>query len=305
MMQPTSISELVSLARQQAGARIVIPAAETDSSLGAAVMAQKEGLAQSVLIGRRSGLEERLRKLDACLADFEIVDESDDVEAARLAVRLVREGNAQVILKGRLTTGDLMRAVLDRDVGLRTGRILSDVMVSLHPLAERLIGLTDGGLNVAPDLAGKKMLIENAVQVFHRLGFANPKVACLCALEQVTESMPHTVEAHKLTEMNKSGEISGCVVFGPLALDNALCPEAARAKGIDHPVAGNADLLLMANIEAGNALGKAFKYLANKPMGHVVEGALAPILIPSRTESADDKLISIAMGVLSASRRGA
>lgn len=303
-MQPTTIAELIARARSAARVRIVLPAAEIDSSLGAAVMAKAEGLADSTLIGSRSEVEKRIVKLQGNPADFEILDEPDDVAAARRAVALVREGHAQVILKGRLSTGDLMRAVLDKQAGLRTGRVLSDVMLSEHPLERRLLGVTDGGLNVAPDLAAKRMMIENAVKVFHRLGFERPRVACLCALEQVTESMPHTLEARALTEMAEKGEISGCDVYGPLALDNALSAKAAADKGITHPVAGCADILLMANIEAGNALGKAFKYLAGKPMGHVVEGALAPILIPSRTESSEDKLISIALGVLSAQKAG-
>jgi phosphate butyryltransferase len=219
-------------------------------------------------------------------------------------VALVRGGEAHVILKGRLSTGDLLRAVLDRVDGLRGGRLLSDVLVADHPVSAtpRLVGMTDGGVNVAPSLAQKKVILENAVALFRALGVARPKVACLCAIETVSEAMPHTVEARALAEMAERGELVGCDVAGPLALDNALSPEAARAKGIDDPVAGNADVLLVPTIEAGNLLGKAFTWLARRPVGHVILGARAPVLIPSRVESAEDKLASIALGVVAAAR---
>jgi phosphate butyryltransferase len=208
-------------------------------------------------------------------------------------------------MKGRLPTAELLRAILDRADGLRTGRLLSDVLVADHPLADapRLLGVTDGGVNVAPTLAQKKEIVENAVRLFRGLGYARPKVACLCAVETVTDVMPHTRDAQALAEANARGDLPDCVVSGPLALDNALSIEAARAKGIDHPVAGRADILLAPTIEAGNALGKAFTYLAHRHVGHVIVGALAPVLIPSRVERAEDKIYSIALGVLAA--RGA
>jgi len=207
-------------------------------------------------------------------------------------------------MKGRIRTGDLLHAVLDRAEGLREGRLLSDVLVAEHPLSEeaRLVGVTDGGVNVAPTLAQKREILANAVALFRRLGHPRPKVACLCAVETVTAAMPHTLEAQALAEANADGEFPDCVVSGPLALDNALSEDAARAKGIDHPVAGRADILLVPTIEAGNALGKAFTYLAKKPVAHVIVGAKAPVLIPSRVERAEDKLCSIALGVVCASR---
>jgi phosphate butyryltransferase len=302
-MEPIrSMEELVVRAKQAQRRRLVVPAAEAGSALSAAVEARKQGLCDVTLIGARAGLTERLGKLGEGTADYVVIDEPDDAAAARRAVALVRAGEAHIILKGRLKTGDLMRAVLHREEGLRTGNLLSDVLVAEDPVGgtQRIVGLTDGGLNVAPDLAAKKQILENAVRVFHRLGFACPKVACLCAIEAPTESQPHSLEARKLQEMQERGEITGCVVCGPLALDGALQPEAAKIKEINHPVAGCADILLMPSVEAGNALGKAFTYFAKRVVGHVIEGARAPVLIPSRVESAHDKLCSIAMGVLAA-----
>ncbi len=296
----SSVSQLVELARTHKGKRIVVPTAETESALGAAIEARKSGLASSVLIGDVEKIKKMLAASGEDFSHYELVSETSDTEAARKAVAIVRAGEAHVILKGKLKTGDLLRAVLHREEGLRTGNLLSDVLVSENPMSAtpKILGLTDGGMNVAPDFSAKKAIIENAVRVFHRIGFAMPKVAILCALEEPSESMPHTLEARKLQEMCEAGEIKNCEICGPLALDNAIWPEAARLKGISHPVAGQADLLVVPTIETGNALGKAFTYFAKKPVGHVIEGARAPILIPSRAESAQDKLISIALGIL-------
>jgi phosphate butyryltransferase len=297
-----TLAELVDRARA-AGPRVVaVPAAESETALAAVVEARRRGVARGLLLGDAERLADRLWKLEEDPSHHEILHEPDDVRAAARAVDAVRAGAATLLLKGRLPTGDLLRAVLDRSRGLRTGRILSDVMVSEHPSAAppRVVGITDGGVNVAPDLEAKRAILENAVRVFHRLGFERPVVAVLCAVETVSDAMPHTRDARELAEAARRGEIRGCEVVGPLALDNAILPWAARAKGIEHPLAGRADLLLVPTIEAGNILGKAFSWLAARPVAHVIEGARVPVLIPSRVERADDKLLSIALGVLSA-----
>jgi phosphate butyryltransferase len=297
-----TLDELVARARSLGPRVVAVPAAESETALAAVVEARRRGIARGLLLGDREGLVDRLWKLEEDPSHHEIVHEPDDRRAAAIAVERVRAGEASLLLKGRLPTGDLLRAVLDRDHGLRTGRILSDVMVSEHPSSppRRIVGITDGGVNVAPRLAEKQAILENAVRVFHRLGFARPVVAVLCAVETPSSAMPHTQDARALSEMAARGEITGCDVVGPLALDNALLPWAAKAKGIEHPLAGRADVLLVPTIEAGNILGKAFSWLAGKPVAHVIEGARAPVLIPSRVERADDKLLSIALGILSA-----
>jgi phosphate butyryltransferase len=297
-----TLDELVLRARALGPRVVAVPAAESETALQAVVEARRRGIARGLLLGDREGLVDRLWKLEEDPSHHEIVHEPDDRKAASLAVERVRAGTASLLLKGRLPTSDLLRAVLDRERGLRTGRILSDVMVSEHPTAppRRIVGITDGGVNVAPRLVEKVAILENAVRVFHRLGFASPVVAVLCAVENPSPAMPHTQDARALVEMAGRGEIAGCHVVGPLALDNALLPWAAKAKGIDHPLAGRADVLLVPTIEAGNILGKAFSWLAGKPVAHVIEGARVPVLIPSRVERADDKLLSIALGVLSA-----
>jgi phosphate butyryltransferase len=303
-----SLDALLEAARTLGPLRLAVAAAESETALQAAALARRRGIAEVILVGPPAALVARLRDMGEDPDRYTLEPASDDVDAARRAVALVRGGEAHVLLKGKLSTGDLLRAVLDRSAGLRGEGLLSDVLVADHPLSPtpRLIGLTDGGVNVAPTLEQKKAILANAVRLFRSLGTPRPKVACLCAVENVSETMPHTVEARALAEAAARGELGDCEVAGPLALDNALSPEAARAKGIEHPVAGHADVLLVPTLEAGNLLGKAFTWIARRPVGHVIVGARAPVLIPSRVESAEDKLASIALGVVSAARaRGA
>lgn len=299
-----SLAELLEEARAVGPLPVVVAGAENDTALAAVVHARRKRIAEVVLVGGERGIRARLATLGEEPDRYRIVDAPGDVEAIRRAVALVRAGEAAVLMKGRVKTGDLLRVVLDRAEGLRAGRLLSDVLVAEHPLSEepRLVGVTDGGVNVTPTLAQKREILANAVALFQRLGVPRPRVACLCAVETVTPAMPHTMDAQALAEANAAGELQGCVVSGPLALDNALSEDAARAKGIDHPVAGRADVLLVPTIETGNALGKAFTYLAKMPVAHVIVGARAPVLIPSRVERSEDKLCSIALGVVCASR---
>jgi len=297
-----TLDQLLAEACARGPRRLVVAAAESETALGAAVLARRQRLAEVILVGDLAGLTARLLALGEDPGVWELRAAVDDADAARRAVALVRGGEASILMKGRLSTGELLRAVLDRADGLRTGLLLSDVLVAAHPLAAppRLIGVTDGGINVAPTLAQKRAIIENAAALFRRLGHPRPRVACLCATELVSAAMPHTGDAAALARLAERGELAGCEVSGPLALDNALSPEAARAKGITDPVAGRADLLLAPDIETGNALGKAFTWLARARVAHVVVGARAPVLIPSRVESAEDKLLSIALGALAA-----
>ena len=302
MIPIPTLERLLAAARSAGPLRLAVAAAESDTALAAAALARRQRIADVVLVGGDSGIRARLQAIGEDPALFKIEAAATDADAARRSVAMVRGGEAAVLMKGRLQTADLLRAILDRESGLRAGRILSDVLVADHPLSDRprLLGVTDGGVNVAPTLAQKKEIVLNAVELFQRLGYDRPRVACLCAVETVTDAMPATRDAQALAEANAGGELPGCMVSGPLALDNALSSDAARAKGIDHPVAGRADVLLVPNIETGNALGKAFTYLAHRHVGHVIVGARAPVLIPSRVERAEDEIFSIALGVLSA-----
>jgi phosphate butyryltransferase len=300
------ISTFVALrdqARQLGPRRVAIVVADDEVALTAADRALQLGMASPVLLGKFQNVKakaEQLR-LSALLSDAEFLD---TVDAAADAVQLARDGYVEVLLKGHLRTDELLHAVLNKDTGLRAGRLLSDVLLYQDTLTgrPRLVGITDGGLNVLPTLEQKQQIVENAIEVMRCLGLERPKIAIMSATEAVSASVPSTEDALRLTQMAKAGQFGEVDLFGPLALDCALLESAARAKGIAHPVAGHADCMVVPNIESGNLLGKAVKYLGGSQCAHVVVGAKVPILIPSRVESVDDKVNSIALGVLFARR---
>jgi len=293
--------------RQRAGQlgpkRVAVVTADDPLALTAACDAARLGIALPILIGDEAkirslataaGLDDLL-----CQAEFVATD-----QPAAVAVRMANAGQVDILLKGHLRTDELLHAVLDKESGLRTGCLLSDILFYEDTLSgtRRLVAITDGGLNVAPNLDQKKQIVRNAIEVLHCLGFARPKIALMSATETVSEGLPSTTDAALLTRMGRQGGFGEADVFGPLALDNALLESAAEAKGIEGPVAGRADCMVVPSVEAGNLLGKAVKYLGGSQCAHVVVGAKVPILIPSRVESADDKINAIALGVLYASR---
>ncbi|MEJ2186022.1 MAG: phosphate acyltransferase [Gemmatimonadota bacterium] len=300
-----TFEELKRAATDRGARTVAVVGAASTTALGALDAAVRSGLARAVLVGHADRARELVRgKGFEALLDARFVDVPDD-EAGLRAAALAGTGEVEILLKGTLRTDQLLRAVLDRRHGLRTERLLSDVLLYEDTLSgeARLVGVTDGGINVAPTLDQKRQIIENAIAVFHALGYERPRVALMSATEAVTDSVPSTTEARALTELaaareNPASLLARADIFGPLALDNALLVSAARAKNIASDVAGRADIMVLPNIEAGNILGKAVKYLAGSATAHVVVGARVPVLIPSRVESADDKLLSIALGVV-------
>ena len=299
----TNFVELRHRAQPLGPKRVAIVVADDEVALTAADGALHLGIALPVLIGNERKIRAKTEALglSALIASAEFISTDD---AAAIATQMAREGRVDILLKGHLRTDELLRAVLDKEHGLRTGRLLSDVLLYEDTLAGecRLVGMTDGGLNVLPNLEQKKQIVQNAIEVMRSLGLARPKIAVMSATEAVSESLPSSVDARDLTAMGEAGQFGDAEIFGPLALDCALLESAAQAKGIVHPVAGHADCMVVPNIEAGNLLGKAVKYLGGSQCAHVVAGAKVPILIPSRVESVDDKVNSIALGVIFASR---
>lgn len=298
-----NFAELRRNAQRLGPRRVAVVVAEDDIALMAAGDALDLGIAVPVLIGNEHTIRTMVGGLGLhrLLAQAEFVNTD---QAATTAVQMGAAHQVDLLLKGRLRTHELLRSVLDKKAGLRTGRLLSDVLLyedKLTPEA-RLVGITDGGLNVFPDLNQKKQIVHNAIILLQSLGRERPKIALMSATEAVTESVPSSVDARLLSEMAKAGEFGDAEVFGPLALDCALLESAARIKGIQHPVAGHVDCMVVPNIEAGNLLGKSVKYLGGSQCAHVVVGAQIPILIPSRVESVDDKLNSLALGVIFASQ---
>ncbi len=287
--------------------RVGVVQADDDVALTAMADAYLSGLAFPVLIGDEKNTRAKAESLgfSELAAQAEFVSASED--AAAVAVRMAREGSIDILMKGHLRTDQLLRPVLDKENGLRNGGLLCDVAFfeTRHTGEPRLVGMSDGGINVAPTLEQKKQIVLNAIRMLHCLGIRRPRIAVMSAIEVVTEAVPSTVDAQALTEMGLAGAFGNAEVYGPLALDNALLKSAAMAKGISNRVAGNADCLIVPSVEAGNLLGKAIHVLAGLESGHVVVGAKVPILIPSRVEDAKTKVNTIALGVLYASHGGA
>jgi phosphate butyryltransferase len=305
VLTPTirSFDELRSAARLLGPRKVAVVAADDEVALTAAEGALRLGIAIPVLIGNEEKIRDKAHTLGlvGLLAKAGFVSSDSP---ALTAVQIARDGEVDLLLKGHLRTDELLRAALDKQHGVRMGRLLSDVLLYEDTLASevRLVGITDGGLNVLPDLEQKKQIVQNAIEVLHCLGLARPKIAIMSATEAASDSVPSSVDAKLLADMGAAGEFGEVDICGPLALDCALLESAARAKGISHPVAGHADCMVVPNIEAGNLLGKSAKYLGGSECAHVVVGAKVPILIPSRVESVDDKINSIALGVIFAAR---
>lgn len=299
-----TFADLRDRARELGPKRVGVVLAEDDVALQAASDALLSRIAFPVLIGDETKIRTRARALglSELLAQAEFVAAPDT--AAETAVTLARDGSIDILMKGHLRTDQLFHPVLDKEKGLRTGRLLCDVALFEHHDADgtRLVATTDGGLTIAPTLEQKKQIILGAIDVLQSLRIMRPKIAVMSAIEVVSNAIPSTLDAKALTEMGAAGEFGSAEVYGPLALDNALFAWAAEAKDIRHPVAGHADCLVNPSIEAGNLLAKAIIFLAHRPFAHVVVGAKTPILIPSRVESAHDKVNSIALGVLYAAR---
>lgn len=277
---------------------VILP--HEESSIEAIDEAQTAGLAKGVLIGNAILIESLLKKMGMGLSRFEIHDEKDANRAAEHGVELALSGEIEIILKGSISTNQLLGAALRGPHNLRTGNLLSDVFI-FEDAREGRCSLTlasDGGVNVAPTLKEKIGIIRNAVTVAHALGIQNPRVAILSGVEKVQPEVQSTVDAVALAKICSYGEIPDCVVDGPFALDNAISREAARVKKIESPVAGAADVLIMPGLEAGNIFGKALVYYAGKDLAHVIVGAKVPILISSRSDPPRARLASIAMGVL-------
>ena len=270
-----------------------------DDALAAAVRAQRGGIVQMILLGDGERIR-RLAEQDGLDLDgISVVDEKDDGTAVARSVKMVSSGEADLLMKGLVKTSALLHAILDKEWGLRTGSLLSHLFLFEIPTMNgRVVGITDGGMNTYPDLNAKAQILENAVACYHKIGVAEPKVAALAAVEVVNPDMRATLDAAALAKMNERGQISGCIVDGPFALDNAVSEEAAKIKKMTSPVAGRADILLVPDIESGNFMGKVLINLSGGRGAGVVLGARKPVVLTSRFDSMETKLLSIALGAV-------
>jgi phosphate acetyltransferase len=269
-----------------------------ESSLSAAVDAAKLGLIQPILVGPKAKIEAIAAQFKIDISAYELVDAPHSVAAAAAAVELVRAGKAEALMKGSLHTDELLGAVVKRETGLRTGRRISHCFVMDVPGHTDALIISDAAVNIAPTLEVKADIVQNAIDLAHAIGAKEVRVAILSAMETVNPNVPSTIEAAALCKMADRGQITGGILDGPLALDNAISMEAAAIKKITSPVAGRANVLIVPNLESGNMLAKSLSFLAQADSAGIVLGAKVPIILTSRADSVQARLASCAVAVM-------
>ncbi|MGX1263828.1 phosphate butyryltransferase [Rossellomorea marisflavi] len=301
-----NLQSLVDLATRKENATVAVAAAEDKEVLKAVSMAVERGMAEFLLFGDSEKIEQVMEESQRDLLNstrIKIIHSPSVQHAAELAVQAVNQKEADVLMKGHVSTSVLLKAVLNKEWGLRTGNVLSHAAAFEVEGFENLVFVTDAAMNISPDLGQKAQIIQNTVSVARSIGIDKPKVAPLAAVEVINPQMQATLDAASLTVMNQRGQIKDCLVDGPLALDNAVSSIAARQKGIVSEVAGNADILLVPTIESGNILYKSLMYFAGAKVAAVISGAKAPIVLTSRSDLAESKLYSLALAICSSENR--
>ena len=272
---------------------VAVPGAADDHVLEAVFEAEKMGLIKAILIDKEDEVKKVLTDLGKNPTDYEIINAATPEECGQIAVDLVKEGRANVILKGLLETKDVLKPVVNKETGIGLGGVMSIVAFTELPAYHKLLVVTDGGMMTYPTVEQKAGIIKNAVDCYKKLGIENPKIACVAAVEKVNPKMPETVDAAELKKMNEEGIIKDCIVEGPISLDLAVNADSAKRKKYDSPVAGDADVILVPNIQVGNVAHKSMLQFGNGKMAGVVVGAKCPIIINSRGSSAEEKFDSL------------
>lgn len=293
-MEYKTIDELLEKAKaEKKTKRLAVAAAADEHVIEAVCRAESEGIVESWLVGNREKICGILKKLGKSIDDERIIDAPDVDEAARIAVKLVVDGKADFLMKGLLNTSNMLKAVLNRECGLRTGSTLSHISINESANYKKLFVVTDAGINIAPDVETKRDIINNAVKALRSMGYDNVNVAVLAALEKVNPKIQSTVDAAELKEMNQRGKITDCVVEGPISMDLAMDEEAAKIKGFDSPVVGNADVFVVPDLNCGNILNKGLRFFGKNKQVGIVVGAKVPIALTSRGATAESKYLSI------------
>lgn len=294
-----TFAELISKVSEFEMKKVSIAVAQDSAVLEAVRAAKDRKIADAILVGDEDKINAVAKEINIDISDFEIIDVKDDVEASLTAVKLVRDGVADMYMKGLINTKDFLKSVLNKECGLRTGNPLSHVCVFDVKGIDHLLFLTDVAFIPYPTLEDKANIINNTLEITKACGVENPKVAPLAAVEVVNPKMPVTVEAAELTQMNKDGKITGCIVDGPLSLDLAIDPEAAKHKGAtDRAIQGDADVLLFPDIHAGNLVYKAMVHTADAVNGNLLTGTKAPVILTSRSDTFEVKVNSLALGAV-------
>ncbi|HAF27684.1 MAG TPA: phosphate butyryltransferase [Bacteroidales bacterium] len=290
-----SLNDIVSIAKGKETRRLAVAAAADRHVLEAVKNAYLEGIVIPKLIGNKAEIEKICKEINFDLTGIELFEEKNPALSAIKAVALIKEGKADILMKGLVSTAPLLKAVLDKENGLTKGSTLSHFALIESPYYHKLFGITDAAMNILPGFDEKVQILNNAVEVFHRLGIKNPKVAVVGPLEVVNPKIESTTHAAMLTVMNKRGQIQGCIVDGPFAIDNAVSKEAAEHKGIISDVAGDADILLAPDLNSGNILYKTLMFLGGGTSAAVIMGARVPIVLTSRADDERSKMMSIAL----------
>ena len=293
-----TFDKILDTAKAQGMKTVAVAVAQDEPVLEAIRDAKKKGIANAILVGDKEKIIFIAKNIGMDATEFEIIDEKDVNKASIVAVQLVSSGKADMLMKGLLETSMFLRAVLNKEVGLRTGKQMSHVAVFEIPGYDRLIFLTDAAFNMYPELKEKVAIVKNSVAVAKACGVDLPKVAIVCAVEVVNPNMQATLDAALLSKMNDRGQIKGCIVDGPLALDIAISEEARKHKNVQSPVAGKADILVLPNIEAANIMYKTLTYGTSAKNGGLLVGTSAPVILTSRADSPETKLHSIALAAL-------
>jgi phosphate butyryltransferase len=290
-----SLDTFIEIAKQKPKKQIAVAAAEDEPVLSAIAEAIKHNIAEPVLIGNMEKIHSISSAMGFDISNLSIIDELDPAKSSRIAAQMVKEGRAQILMKGLVSTADYLRAILDKEAGLRKGDLLSHIGFFELEKYHKLLGLTDAAQNISPTFDEKVSILKNSIDIFHRLGVENPKIGLVAAVETVNSKMESTLHSASITMMQKRGQLKGCIIDGPLAFDNIVSAEAAHHKGIKSDVAGDADLVFCPNIEVANALYKSFTYIAGGTVAAVILGAKVPIVLTSRADTDRSKLTSIAL----------
>jgi len=295
----STINDLYKLVEKQTvKKKLALAAADDHHALDAVYNAQKKGIIEAILVGDAKNIAAIAEKYGYDLTGFQIIDIVDKNKAVEEAVKLVSLNKADILMKGNISTSGLLKGVLNKEWGLRSGNLLSHIAIFEVAKYHKLIALTDVAMNIAPDLSAKVSIINNSVEYLNKIGITNPKVALIAAVETVSTDMPATVDAAVISKMNQRGQIKNCIIDGPFAIDNAVNKESAIHKGIVSDVAGDADLLVFPDIEAGNVGYKVLSFLTDSKLAALVLGAKAPIVLTSRSDSEEAKLNSIVLAAV-------
>jgi phosphate butyryltransferase len=300
VVEVKSIQDIIKNAQLLDKKKMVVAVAEDEHVLEAVDLAREAGIVDAVLVGNQKSIKEILKHLKINNNLYEIIDITDPVLACEYAVKMISAQKADILMKGLVDTSIILRAALDKDFGLRTPNRISHVSVMEVPTYHKLLFMSDGAMNIDPNVDIKQEIIENGVEICHALGIKKPKVGVIAAIEKVNPKMQATLDAVELVERNQVGRIKNCIIGGPFALDNAINKDAAIHKGVTDPMAGDVDFLLMPQIESGNVFYKTMMFLAHAKSASIIAGAKAPIVLTSRADSKESKFNSIALAALAA-----